>query len=289
MLFSRSSHGLSNMHLFYGVDVMVYIEGENCSKKYDTKFYEIIFNKLLGIDSKKFKISPLGNCHNVEKRYHEILSEKISNSICVLDRDYKFIKESPIYNPNLLKFTYGYSWENDFWSDNIIHKVLETLSGGRVSSCSNFLQIMNNTKESIKKISCYDLVSQVHSQSLLDKSKSSFGVKLEYDSSINSLISLKEIKRIRNKISLDILKCSVSKEIFKESTSIIPQKLIQGHFWHKVSLVIVIQLLKVIGETSVIISEQLIFNIAQSIFNKDVDSLMDDEARNYYRQNFKIC
>ena len=289
MLFSRSSHGLSNIHLFYGVEVLIYIEGENSSEKYDRYFYKIILKKLLNINSDKFKIFPLGGCENVKKRYEEILIKKISNSICVLDRDYCSIKECIIYDPNLLKFTHGYSWENDFWSDRMIYRVVEYLSGGRVSQLSNFEEILSNTKKIAKKISCYDMISQIHAQCVLDKSKASFGVKLEYDSSSISIISHSEVKRIRSKLSLNVLSCIVSREIYKEALDIIPEKIIQGHFWQKISLVLIVQTLKIIGVASTTVSEEIIFNIAQTIFNENIDYFMDQQVKNYYLENFKIC
>jgi len=289
MLFSRSSEGLSNTHLFYGVKVMVYIEGENKPEKYDKEFYKIILNRLVGIDLNKFEIVPLGNCLNVKERYENIVSHNITNSICVIDRDYNFLKESIIYNPDLLKFSYGYSWESDFWSDTIIHRVIEILSGGKISNLSCFSELMSNTKKSAKKLSCYDLISQINAECVLDKSKSSFGVRLEYDSSIISLISANEIKRIRSKISSDVFTCLISKQIFKEALKASSQKLIQGHFWQKISLVMIVQVLKIIGITSTTISDQLIFNIAQTLFNEDIDKFLDPEVKDYYLTNFQIC
>lgn len=289
MLFSRSSEGLSNIHLFYGVKVMIYIEGENNSEKYDKIFYEILLNKLIGIELNKFEIVPLGCCLNVKERYEEILLNNISNSVCVLDRDYNFLKESFIYNPDLLKFTYGYSWENDFWSDKLIYKVAEMLSGSKFAKLMDFNELVNNTRKCAKKISCYDLISQINSECVLDKSKSSFGVRLEYDSSTMSIISINEIRRVRSKISPDVFSCLTSKGILKEALKMSSNKIIQGHFWQKISLVTIIQVLKIIGVTSTNISDQLIFNIAQSVFNSDVNNFIEAEARDYYLSNFQLC
>ncbi|KXO86609.1 hypothetical protein AYK86_12995 [Acinetobacter venetianus] len=288
MLFSRSGYGLNNIHLFYGVEVMIYIEGECSPEKYDKKFYETILNKLFFIKSERFRIEPLGGCENVKKRYDEILLNKISNSICVLDRDYSFIKQSNIYDPQLLKFSHGYSWENDFWLAKIIYRVIDFLSGGRVSKLNNFEEIISNTKKDAKKLSCYDLVSQIHAESVLDKSKASFGVKLEYDPSSTSIISSSEVKRVRGKLSLSVLSCLVSKEIYKEALDTIPEKIIQGHFWQKISLVLIVQTLKIIGVASTTVSEEIIFNIAQTIFNENINSFMDEQVKNYYLENFKI-
>lgn len=288
MLFSRSNHGLNNIHLFYGVEVVIYIEGETSPEKYDENFYKTILNNLLHIKSERFKIIPLGGCENVKKRYEEILLNNISNSICVLDRDYSFIKQSIIYNPKLLKFSYGYSWENDFWSDKIIYRIIEFLSGGRVSQLDNFEELLSNTKKYAKKLSCYDLLSQIHAECVLDKSKASFGVRLDYDPSSFSIISPSEIKRVRGKLSVNVLSCLVSKGIYKDVFKVIPEKMIQGHFWKKISLVLIVQVLKIIRISSTTVSEEIIFNIAQTIFNEDINVFMDEKVKEYYLENFQI-
>lgn len=289
MIFTRSANGLNNIHLFYGVEVMVYVEGENNHEKFDKEFYETIFSKLLSIDSSKYEIVPMGGCSEVKQRYEDIVLNNISNSICILDKDYNFIKQSLIYNPKLLKFTYGYSWESDFWSDKIIYRMIEMLSGKKISRLNNFKELIGNTKNYAKKVSCYDLVSQIHAQCVLDKAKSSFGIRLDYDTSITSLISIEEVKRIRGKIPNDIYSCSIAKDIYQEALKIKSEKLIQGHFWQKISLVLIIQVLKKIGIPSTTISDSLIFNLAKTVFTEDVNNYMDNEVQEYYLTNFRIC
>lgn len=289
MLFSRSNNGLNNLHLFYGVEVMVYIEGENKIDKYDKNFYQIILNKILNVELNKFEIMPLGSCDNVKSRYEEILLNNISNSICVLDRDYNFIKQSFIYNPDLLKFTYGYSWESDFWSDKMIYRVIEILSGGRVSQLSNINNFILNTKERAKKVSCLDLIAQINSECVLEKDKSSFGIRLEYDASTLSVISEGEIQRMHNKLPPSVSTCLISQGIYSDALNIVPEKMIQGHFWQKIAFVLIVQSLKMIGLNSTTISEEMIFNIAKTSFNEDIDKFMDDNIKGYYLENFKIC
>ncbi len=289
MLFSRTTCGLDNIHLFYGVEVMVYIEGENDYEKFDKEFYEIIFSNLLGINSSKYKVITMGGCSEVKQRYEEIVVNNISNSVCILDRDYNFIKQSLIYDPNLLKFTYGYSWESDFWSDKIIYRVIEMLSGKKISRLNNFDELVNNTKNYAKKVSCYDLISQIHAQCVLDKTKSSFGIRLDYDASITALISIDEVKRIRCKIPNNVYSCSISKDIYQEALKIKPENLIQGHFWQKISLVLIIQVLKKIGISSTNISDSLIFNLAKTVFTEDITNYMNLEAQEHYLSNFRIC
>lgn len=167
--------------------------------------------------------------------------------------------------------------------------MIEMLSGKKISHFNNFNELIDNTKNYAKKVSCYDLISQIHAQCVLDKAKSSFGIKLDYDTSISSLISINEVKRIRSKIPNDVYSCSISKDIYQETLKIKPENLIQGHFWQKISLVLIIQVLKKIGISSTTISDSLIFNLAKTVFTEDISNYMDNEAQEYYLTNFRIC
>lgn len=77
MNFSRSSQGLDNIHLFFGVKKIIYIEGEINDKKFDKKFYELIYEKIIGINLSEIHIQPLGGSLNVFNRYMEIKSSNI--------------------------------------------------------------------------------------------------------------------------------------------------------------------------------------------------------------------
>lgn len=289
MIFSRSNQGLDNIHLFFGVKKIIYIEGEDNDKKFDKKFYELIYEKIIGIDLSDIHIQPLGSSLNVFNRYLEIKSSNIQNSICIMDRDYNNLKSSYLYDSDILKFSYGYSWESDLWTENLMLKTIDFLSGIRlINEIDKIKELINNTFLRAKKLSIIDMLAQIHGSCVLIKSSNSFGMRILYDENTNSLISNHEYKRLRLKLNSMIENnCKVSKDLYKDAKKSSNKNLIQGHFLEKICIELILKSLSNLRCATTICYE-LICNSAHSIFIQNFEYLMSEETKSYYYANFKI-
>ncbi|MDM7240184.1 DUF4435 domain-containing protein, partial [Klebsiella grimontii] len=72
-------------------------------------------------------IKVVGSCNDVLHTYKKILDSNITNTICFIDRDYSGITFNYISDYRLIR-TYGYSWENDFWSIELCHSLINNLT-----------------------------------------------------------------------------------------------------------------------------------------------------------------
>lgn len=131
-IFTRTVKGLSNLALFYRVDLIVYTEGgtnqytleDICDEKYnkesiDIKFWNVILTTYL--TNKKFHFKAVGSKHTAIKICSLIESNHITNSLIAIDSDLDDFFNLKFQSPCIL-YTQGYSWENDVFSDHIVKK-----------------------------------------------------------------------------------------------------------------------------------------------------------------------
>jgi hypothetical protein len=133
--FHRTPSGLSNLAVFLGVDVVVYLEGgekqytltdlENetsASENYDTMFWQAVFRVFRPRLKAHFK--SIGSKTTVLSVSRLVAAGSVRNVVTALDRDLDHVRRAKLRHPNIL-YTYGYSWENDVFT-----KVnLKTLTG----------------------------------------------------------------------------------------------------------------------------------------------------------------
>lgn len=137
MSFSRSNSGITNSHLFYGVDLIVYTEGGNKSysaeealngqaneSSIDVKFWKGIFTSH-GLD-KKVKFRALGSKTASSDICKKIELGEVRNVAVARDRDLDFIQSKSIDSPYIL-YTKGYSWENDVFDEENTRNTINTL------------------------------------------------------------------------------------------------------------------------------------------------------------------
>ncbi len=122
MSFRRTSAGLSSLHLFYNVDVIVFVEGgvpisrarvddgEGNDVSVDILFWRKIFEHFRPDIRAKFRA--VGGKPTVESIAKDIQSGAISKAVAAMDADYDDFCSEQIGHPNVL-YTHGYSWEND--------------------------------------------------------------------------------------------------------------------------------------------------------------------------------
>lgn len=106
---------------FYGVDVIVYVEGDS-----DIVFWEFLFESFLGC---KIYIKPVNGKENLRGYIQSIVSGEILDLVAG-DADFSvFDKEDE--HPNIVK-TYGYSIENSLVSPEVLREVIRSI--GKISS-----------------------------------------------------------------------------------------------------------------------------------------------------------
>jgi hypothetical protein len=137
MSFTRTRSGLSNLHLFYDSDLIVFTEGgtqtftlqEIEEGKYNTysvdiKFWKNIFD-INGLE-KKVSFRAIGSKTASKSICEKILNGEIHNIVVVKDRDLDEYVDT-IYTSPFILYTKGYSWENDVFIKDLTHEQIENM------------------------------------------------------------------------------------------------------------------------------------------------------------------
>jgi hypothetical protein len=127
MTLRRTPAGLTSLHLFFKVDVVVYCEGGNSipeaavaqgagnEETLDSLFWRRISQFVGAIRTYHFK--SVGSKVTLASIAQDVQSLQIASIIVCLDRDYDWHCSKQITLAHVV-YTYGYSWENDV-SNNI--------------------------------------------------------------------------------------------------------------------------------------------------------------------------
>ena len=141
------------MHLFFGCDLVVFVEGgepvsfdeavagKSSDSSIDVKFWERIFS--VYSVTKKCVFRALGSKPTLKLIAHDVSQAKISNVLVAMDRDHEPHLGDKIDFPKVL-YTCGYSWENDAWTPHAIQALLESLLSSN--------QIKEDTKLKLRKM-----------------------------------------------------------------------------------------------------------------------------------------
>ena len=138
MIFRRTTEGISNLHIFVGVDLVVFTEGgpRTISKddalsgdfetsSLDISFWRQVFHQTRSDLSVEFRA--LGSKNTLREIAIEIKDGNIRQTCVAMDRDYDGHLSSLLNSPNIL-YTRGYSWENDICNSHIIESLFFKLS-----------------------------------------------------------------------------------------------------------------------------------------------------------------
>lgn len=287
MIFTRSEVGLRNEKVFYGVDLIVYTEGsEENILKFDKPYYECLIKTLTKVN--KILVKPIGDCNSVIDMHDQIRNDSGNNSFCIIDKDYSGVNYS-IKNKEKLITTYGYSWENEVWSELLILRVIDALSAGNISLLRNdFPVFIKKVMDTAAKICRLDMVAQLYDSCILNKNnRDTFGVNLSYNRSEDTLLPKAEYKRLRWKMNLDmLLNCELSKEIYKNSLKNEAVSIVNGHFWESLSIRIIKQgLLEIINMNSRV-DFGIMKNLAYGFFKQDPITFLSENVLMHYRYEF---
>lgn len=110
-MFTRTERGLSNEHLFYDVEFIVYCEGETVegeSSSLDEVFWTAVFSN----SGRAVKCKSLGGKDALVAFAAKVLESEIENVVIAMDRDYDHLTGNVIDHRKVV-YTYGYSWESD--------------------------------------------------------------------------------------------------------------------------------------------------------------------------------
>ena len=114
--FYHSEDAKGIMHLFYGADVMVYVEGQD-----DVPFWEVIFGCLFNY---RVEVQEVGGSTELAKYIEKMNLGKLQGVIAC-DSDFEVLK-SDSSNSNIIR-TYGYSIENTLICPSTILKVIRSI------------------------------------------------------------------------------------------------------------------------------------------------------------------
>lgn len=133
MAFVRTTSGLNNQHLFHDVDFIVFVEGGESYTKtqidqglFNEESIDVLFwSRILSTykaDS-KFKFKAVGSKTAVLKVAEDIVDSNLTTVYAAMDQEFDRILGKAYKHDNIL-YTFGYSWENDVWNENVIRKIV---------------------------------------------------------------------------------------------------------------------------------------------------------------------
>ncbi|MGE3294502.1 MAG: DUF4435 domain-containing protein [Geminicoccaceae bacterium] len=115
-MFERTTYGLQNIHRFFNVDLVVFVEGGTQNgdddDSPDIRFWSIVLNETAPHYS--FHFIARGGKPTLLSIADQVISGDLSGVLVALDADYDRVMGRELRDHRIF-YTYGYSWENDVW------------------------------------------------------------------------------------------------------------------------------------------------------------------------------
>jgi len=234
MTLMRTPAGMNAQRKFHRADTIFHIEGKNLPNTpgfniedlCDYKYYKSLLEHYL--PQRKIKIKVLGCCNDVLKRHKVIVENKLSNNHVIVDKDYNGLLSSRVNDKGVI-YTSGYSWENDFWSENICLHLISMLTAGDLKATQRFSKVFRRCIRRVAILNKINLCFKSHGIILfkINKKGGKRGIALNFSSDFILLSQefFRLIKQARNCACIQ----SVS-ELYKNINAN-PANLIQGHFF----------------------------------------------------------
>lgn len=284
MKFTRTRSGLKNFGLFFGAEITLYVEGRLLTQlpiedptRPDTKFYNALCSKYLS--GKKVKVKLTGNRKSALGYHEKIIQSSIPNSLVIVDRDYDGLLLSPLVKPKLI-LTYGYSWENDFWTEPLLLHTLNISTASDASAIALASTKLRRALRRLSKLSALNAAAHINGASIFTGKKNSKG--LNVDASSMFPISLSEYRRLANNLPN---MCQVMTEVHRAALQAAQEKIIQGHLLEYVSLFL-LSYAYTTSTSSTLRNNTILVNIALSLFSENPGSYISPAADDYYRREF---
>lgn len=284
--FTRSAGGLTAQNHFYDSEYVVYIEGkdkESQGMTYDEKYYKSMLEYFL--PRKKTTIKVVGSCNDVLAVYKIVLESNIPNTICFIDRDYSGVKFNYISDYRLIR-TYGYSWENDFWSITLCNYVISCLTTNN-NSASEELELKYN--HGMRRLAFLHRINV--SCSIFGLNAFHIGTKggingITYDPNSNFLVNKGEMKRIIFPLK-NHPETSKILAIYKK-INIPPERLIQGHYFEYIMLRTLRDVAKKHSPGNTTAPENTIKNISFAQFMNNPSCYLSEGTIKYYKLQLEV-
>jgi hypothetical protein len=128
---TRTAAGISNEHLFYGSEATVYVEGGDSKRpaavdaSVDILFWRGIFEAFAA--GRQFHFKAKGGKQTLLQIVNQLENGAVKAVIVCLDRDLDHVRGLRTV-PGVI-YTWGYSWENDVWSADVVEDVFYILCG----------------------------------------------------------------------------------------------------------------------------------------------------------------
>ena len=281
--FSRTIQGISNYPSFFGCDFIVYIEGKitdingsSAEDQPDIQYYREVLTFASG--GKTPKIKCVGNKLAALDYAAKIDEAGMDNSIVIVDKDLEGITCSPISTGRIIR-THGYSWENELWSNSVIHEVASLISNSNTLVASTINKNLSLLQKRLKYLSLLDAVSHLYGIALLRKGNSLGGIRFSFPS-----LPLNEIKRIRALfMATAASSCHLCRGMLRASSQIDSRQIIQGHLWENVAFrLIAYAYRQATGDA--IPPNGVLQRLAFSVLRRDVSLAIGPSMATYYRE-----
>lgn len=286
MTFSRSLSGIANFGIFSGADILVYTEGKDNSGASGIIFDEIYYTTLIRsiYPNKNVKVKCVGSKKDALDYASKLETSGAVGSVVIVDKDGDDLVSS-LLAKRVLVYTEGYSWENDFWTQQIAEEVLQDLSCNNQANAKLRLQLQL-MKRRLAFVSCLDICSRVNNGgALFQKNGGGCGIGFKYASQY--VIPSKEVNRLINKYRQSgAASCSVCKFILTKSTKSKQENSIQGHLWEHAVLNLINHSLP--GAKSAKIPNFALKNLAMSKFKVNPMAYLNVSTYDYYRNEMLL-
>lgn len=293
-VFTRTASGVRNYSRFVGNAVVVYIEGRIpkgggnddqqdpvVGEPRDILFYKSLLSHFG--NGRDFVFKCVGNKDNVLRHGELIRSGAINSAFVIVDRDYDGLHCNIIERPEII-YTYGYSWESDFWAVNLALQVLSDLTVNDKNAASDFVRYLRVVKKRIGYLSRLDSALRPLGKTILPKNGGSCGVALSSKGAW--IVPVSEVKRIRAKFdSLKMEDVKLASRCYELTLEGPIERVIQGHLYEY----IFVRSLLFAGKKCAALKglrHAVLYNLAHSKFNLNVRTYLSSEAYEYYKDAF---
>jgi hypothetical protein len=138
MIFTRTTRGINNLHRFYNVDFIVFLEGgatsynkeEVYAGKYSDETEDIIFWKrvfTIFVPDRKLKFKSIGSKRTLKQISDDIIDGTLTSIILTMDNEFDEVLNKRIIHRQIY-YTHGYSWENDVWSPIVVKRIIKEIT-----------------------------------------------------------------------------------------------------------------------------------------------------------------
>ena len=170
-MFTRTDAGLSNEHLFYDVDWVVFCEGTSEEGEVSS-LDEAFWTKTLGDLGVNCVCKSMGSKSDLADMIEKVVQGDVDKIVVAVDRDYDHLTGNYIDHPRII-YTHGYSWESDACLEFSIRRVLQLFAN--IIQCdaiaTEFQTYRDTLSRELKRVFALDFKYYNHPGSLFDRKK----------------------------------------------------------------------------------------------------------------------